>query len=74
MAERADQVCDPEAINHHVRAVCSFSCWMAQSRRIGSNPLDALALSNDAEDVRRARRKLEAEELHRLFVMTRQSS
>jgi len=40
---------------------------------MGSNPLDSLTLLNTTTDIRRARRELTAEELHRLFLAARSS-
>ena len=65
--------CGPETANHYVRAVRGFFRWLVRSKRIGSNPLDALTLLNAAVDVRRARREMTADELRRLFDVTRGS-
>lgn len=66
--------CGPETINHYVRAVRGFFRWLVKAKRIGSNPLESLALVNSAVDVRRARRELTVEELRQLFDATRKSS
>ena len=59
--------CGPETVNHYIRAVRGFFRWLVKAKRIGSNPLESLALVNAAVDVRRARRELTADELRRLF-------
>jgi integrase len=63
----------PETVNHYTRAVRGFFRWLVRAKRIGSNPLESLALVNAAVDVRRARRELTADELRRLFDATRAS-
>lgn len=66
--------CGPETVNHYTRAVRGFFRWLVRSKRIGSNPLESLALVNAAMDVRRMRRELTADELRRLFDATRASA
>jgi len=73
LVTRAGKGHGPETVNHYVRAVRGFFRWLVRARRIGSNPLDTLGLVNAAVDVRRARRELAADELHRLFVAARDS-
>lgn len=63
----------PQTVNHYIASVRAFFGWMVQAKRIGSNPLEALAMVNVAVDVRHARRELDADELRRLFVATRDS-
>ncbi len=65
--------CGPETVNHYVRAVRGFFRWLVKAKRIGSNPLEYLALLNTTTDVRRARRELAADELRRLFTAARSS-
>lgn len=65
--------CGPETVNHYIRAVRGFFRWLVKTKRIGSNPLESLVLVNAAGDVRRVRRELSADELHRLFVAARTS-
>ena len=64
----------PETVNHYTRAVRGFFRWLVKAKRIGSNPLETLALVDAAVDVRRARRELTADELHRLFNAARAST
>jgi integrase len=66
--------CGPETVNHYIRAVRGFFRWLVKAKRIGSNPLESLALVNAAVDVRRARRELTADELRRLFDAARASA
>jgi excisionase family DNA binding protein len=63
----------PATVNHTVRAVRGFFRWLVKAKRIGSNPLESLTLLNAAVDVRRTRRELTADELHRLFTAARES-
>ncbi|HYH67517.1 MAG TPA: tyrosine-type recombinase/integrase [Urbifossiella sp.] len=65
---RAARGSGPGTVNHYVRAARGFFRWLVRSKRIGSNPLESLALVNAAVDVRRARRELTADELRRLFL------
>lgn len=64
----------PETINHYIRAVRGFFRWLVKAKRIGSNPLESLALVNAAVDVRRVRRALTIDELRRLFDAARAST
>lgn len=64
----------PETVNHFVRAAKGFCRWLVRAKRVGSNPLESLSLVNSAVDVRRARRELAADELHRLFDAARSSA
>ena len=73
LADRASRGTAPETINHYIRAVRGFFRWLVKTKRIGSNPVETLSLVNAAMDVRRARRELTADELHRLFVAARAS-
>jgi integrase len=74
LADRAARGAGPGTVNHFVRAVRGFFHWRVRSNRIGSNPLESLALVNAAVDVRRARRELAADELRRLFLAAREST
>ncbi len=65
----------PGTVNHYVRAVRGFFRWLVKAKRVGSNPMDALAFDRGtAVDVRRARRELTARELRRLFDAARTSN
>jgi len=66
--------CGPETVNHFIRAAKGFCRWLAKAKRFGSNPLDTLTPVNAAVNVRRARRELTADELRRVFEITRAST
>ena len=70
---KAAQGRGPETINHYVRAIRGFFRWLVKAKRLGSNPLESLTLVSTSADVRRARRELPADELHRLFTAARES-
>jgi integrase len=74
LADRAARGAGPGTVNHFVRAVRGFFRWRVRSNRIGSNPLESLALVNAAVDVRRARRELAADVLRRLFLVAQSSA
>lgn len=63
----------PQTVNHYVRAVRGFFRWLCKVKRVASNPVESLALLNANTDVRRGRRELTADELHRLLTATRAS-
>jgi integrase len=73
LARNAARGAGPKTVNHYVQAVRSFFRWLVAAKRIGSNPLDLLSLTNTSVDVRRARRELTAGELRALFAATRAS-
>ena len=66
--------CGPETVNHFIRATKGFCRWLVKAKRFGSNPLDTLTPVNAAVDVRRAQRELTADELRRVFEITRAST
>ncbi len=74
LATNAARGVGPATLNHYVRAVRGFFRWLVRAKRIGSNPLESLPLVNAAVEVRRTRRELTANELHRLSNATRMSS
>jgi len=57
--------------NHYLRAVKSFTSWLAHDRRASSDPLVGMAMQNPAPDIRRRRRPLTDAELARLLTTTR---
>jgi integrase len=73
LADRAARGAGPATVNHYVKAVRGFFRWLVRTKRVGSNPLDTLALLNASVDVRHARRELTAAELHRVFDAARTS-
>lgn len=74
LVARQAKGCGPETVNHYIRALRGFFRWLVKAKRIGSNPLESLALVNAAVDVRRARRELTADELRHLFDAARASA
>lgn len=66
--------CGPTTINHYIRAVRGFFRWLVRSKRLNTNPLESLCLLNANVDVRRRRRALTVDELHKLFVVTQTST
>jgi len=73
LAERQGKGCGPETINQYLRAARGFFRWLVRLKRIGSNPLESLALVNAAVDAHWARRELTADELRRVFDAARAS-
>ncbi len=55
-----------ETINHHIRAIKAFGCWLRTDERTGKHPLPKLGTSNPEADRRRRRRALTPEEASRL--------
>ena len=74
LADRVGRGVGPATVNHYVRAVRGFFRWMVKAKRIGSNPPDSPSLMNAQVDVRRGRRELTADELRKLFTVTRASA
>jgi len=59
-----------ETVNHHVRAVKSFSRWLWKDKRAREHALAHLATSNPESDRRRKRRVLTPDEAGRLILAT----
>jgi integrase len=57
----------PSTVNNYLAASQTFLNWAVKDRRIGSNPLKAVAKRNIAVDLRRRRRSLTIEELGRVI-------
>jgi integrase len=64
----------PATTNHYVTALRSFGRWLVRSRRVTVNPFETLTAVSTATDVRRRRRALSDDELHRLLDATRTST
>lgn len=56
LAAKRAKGCGPETVNHYTRATRGFFRWLVRSQRLGSNPLEALALVNAAVDASRTDR------------------
>ncbi|MBM3984022.1 MAG: hypothetical protein FJ304_27890, partial [Planctomycetes bacterium] len=73
IAERMAKGAGPTTANRYTVAIRGFTRWLVRAKRLGSDPLDSLALVSEAVEVRRTRRELTAEELRALLVGTRRS-
>ena len=74
LADRAGGTTSPSTVNHYIRSIRGFINWLKKSKRIGSDPLDTLALLNEKVDVRHGRRELTVDELYRLLSAARSST
>jgi len=62
----------PRTVNLKLVSLTSFGNWLVEVGRLAANPLARLRKLDEADDIRRQRRALTADELRRLLTVARQ--